>query len=315
MGALAAVVVLSSMAPGVPAAAQPTAVPSAPQGLSVLAATHDSVTLSWAPPGDAGVTGYQVLRRDHAGGAFSTYAVIAEILGSTATTYVDSGVAASSSYSYRVKARSAAGLSAWSRHVRADTPQAPVAGIGAGSSTQKLDAAGDRAGTSLSQLPLSQRAPQPNSQSPRPQSQQPLQPQSLSPQQSHLQRSPGHGGVQGSPGSKQGDEQQGDEQHDDVQQGDSQQGDEQQGDGQHDDDKKDDDPVDPSAGSVRVTTRNPTAVRRRASPTPARRGPRRTRLLRMTPGRRPSRRPRRSSRWSASASGLHRRRGADSRTR
>ena len=243
MGALAAIVVLSSIAPGVPAAAQPTAVPSAPQGLSVLAATHDSVTLSWAPPGDAGVTGYQVLRRDHAGGAFSTYAVIAEILGSTATTYVDSGVAASSSYSYRVKARSAAGLSAWSRHVRADTPQAPVAGIGAGISIEKLDAADDRAGTSLSQLPLSQRAPQPNSQSPRPQSQQPLQPQSLSPQQSHLQRSPGHGGVQGSPGSKQGNEQQGDDQTDDDQQGDVQ-----QGDGQHDDDKKDDDPVDPSAG-------------------------------------------------------------------
>ena len=126
MGALSAIVVLLLLAPGVPAGAQSTDVPSPPEGLSVTSVTHDSVTLSWTPPSDASVTGYQVLRRDHADGITSAYAVIADDLGSDTTSYADTGVLASSSYSYRVKARNAAGLSASSRHVRADTPAAPA---------------------------------------------------------------------------------------------------------------------------------------------------------------------------------------------
>ncbi len=126
MGALSAIVVLLLLALGVPAGAQSTDVPSPPEGLSVTSVTHNSVTLSWTPPSDASVTGYQVLRRDHADGITSTYAVIADDLGSDTASYVDTGVSASSSYSYRVKARNAAGLSTSSRHVRADTPAAPA---------------------------------------------------------------------------------------------------------------------------------------------------------------------------------------------
>ena len=126
MGALSAMVVLLLAVSGVPAGAQSTDVPSSPEGLSVTSVTHDSVTLSWTALDDSSVTGYQVLRRDHADGPDSTYAVIADDLGSDTTTYVDTDVSASSSYSYRVKARNAAGLSASSGHVRADTPAVPA---------------------------------------------------------------------------------------------------------------------------------------------------------------------------------------------
>lgn len=126
MGALSAMVVLLLAVSGVPAGAQSTDVPSSPEGLSVTSVTHDSVTLSWTALDDSSVTGYQVLRRDHADGPDSTYAVIADDLGSDTTTYVDTDVSASSSYSYRVKARNAAGLSASSGNVRADTPAVPA---------------------------------------------------------------------------------------------------------------------------------------------------------------------------------------------
>ena len=126
MGALSAMVVLLLAVSGVPAGAQSADVPSSPEGLSVTSVTHDSVTLSWTALDDSSVTGYQVLRRDHADGPDSTYAVIADDLDSDTTTYVDTDVSASSSYSYRVKARNAAGLSASSGHVRADTPAVPA---------------------------------------------------------------------------------------------------------------------------------------------------------------------------------------------
>jgi chitodextrinase len=75
-----------------------TTPPSAPTGLSSPSHTSSSVSLSWTAATDnVGVTGYQVLRNG------------AQVGTSTSTSYTDSGLAASTSYSYTVKATDAAG--------------------------------------------------------------------------------------------------------------------------------------------------------------------------------------------------------------
>ncbi|MEV4611282.1 glycoside hydrolase family 6 protein [Kitasatospora sp. NPDC049258] len=75
-----------------------TTAPTTPTGLRSTAVTSSGVSLAWSPATDnVGVTGYDVYR----GGA---------LVGSTtATSYADSGLAASTSYSYTVRARDAAG--------------------------------------------------------------------------------------------------------------------------------------------------------------------------------------------------------------
>ncbi|MFR9787202.1 endo-1,4-beta-xylanase [Streptomyces sp. MB22_4] len=88
-----------------------TTPPSAPSGLAVSATTSSSVSLKWsASTDDVGVTGYDVYRG-------STK------VGSTASTsYTDSGLSASTTYSYTVKAKDAAGnVSAASSAVTATT--------------------------------------------------------------------------------------------------------------------------------------------------------------------------------------------------
>ncbi|MDX6516456.1 MAG: hypothetical protein QOH73_2122 [Gaiellaceae bacterium] len=75
-----------------------TTPPSAPTGLSSPSHTSSSVSLSWTAATDnVGVTGYQVLRNG------------AQVGTSTSTSYTDSGLAASTSYSYTVRATDAAG--------------------------------------------------------------------------------------------------------------------------------------------------------------------------------------------------------------
>ena len=82
--------------------------PAQPTGL-FAAASHDQVVLSWDDPGDDSISGYLILRRvrvNNVGGEFS------ELLpdtGSAATGYTDDSVAAGTTYTYRVKARNAAG--------------------------------------------------------------------------------------------------------------------------------------------------------------------------------------------------------------
>ena len=66
--------------------------PDRPTGL-IASETHQAATLSWNDPGDASVTGYQILRRNKAttpvGGQ---YDVIQDDTSSAATTYVDTDV-------------------------------------------------------------------------------------------------------------------------------------------------------------------------------------------------------------------------------
>ena len=116
---------LTSGATEAVAAAEPAEPPDKPRGLEATA-THDSVTLTWDDPQDDSVTGYVILRRvreNDQGGEFSE--LVADT-GTAAATYTDDTVAASTTYTYRIKATNGAGTSERSRWVHIDIPAAPV---------------------------------------------------------------------------------------------------------------------------------------------------------------------------------------------
>jgi fibronectin type 3 domain-containing protein len=102
--------------------AQPTDTtpPTAPSGLTATAASSSQINLSWiASTDNVGVTGYQVERCQGAG--CSTFTQIAT---TTTTTYINTGLTASTSYSYRVRATDAANnLSSYSLTTSATTTQ------------------------------------------------------------------------------------------------------------------------------------------------------------------------------------------------
>ena len=84
-----------------------TTPPSAPGTLSGSAASSSRIDLGWvAASDDVGVSGYLIERCQGAG--CSNFAQIATVAGSTLT-FADTGLTASSSYSYRVRANDAAG--------------------------------------------------------------------------------------------------------------------------------------------------------------------------------------------------------------
>ncbi|TDD61621.1 hypothetical protein E1263_06955 [Kribbella antibiotica] len=88
-----------------------TTPPSTPTGLAATGTTSSSVSLAWnASTDNVGVTGYAVYRNG------------TEVATASGTTYTDTGRTASTSYTYTVKARDAAGnLSAVSNSVTATT--------------------------------------------------------------------------------------------------------------------------------------------------------------------------------------------------
>ncbi|WP_152645010.1 glycoside hydrolase family 6 protein [Kitasatospora griseola] len=97
-----------------------TTAPTAPTGLAATT-TANSVALTWSAATDnVGVTGYDVYR----GGA---------LVGSTAgTSYTDTGLTASTAYSYTVKARDAAGNVSPASAALVATTQASGGGTGSG---------------------------------------------------------------------------------------------------------------------------------------------------------------------------------------
>ena len=104
-----------------------TTPPSAPSNLTATAISTTQINLSWTASTDnVGVTGYQVERCQGAG--CSSFTQVSTVTG---TTYNNTGLAASTSYSYRVRATDAAGnLSGYSNTASAtpsDTtpPSAP----------------------------------------------------------------------------------------------------------------------------------------------------------------------------------------------
>ncbi len=99
-----------------------TTAPTAPATLTAAAASPTQANLSWPTATDnIGVTGYQVERCQGAG--CSSFTQVGTTTG--ATTYSDTGLSASTSYSYRVRATDAAGnLGAYSPTATATTPAA-----------------------------------------------------------------------------------------------------------------------------------------------------------------------------------------------
>jgi len=95
--------------------------PTAPANLTATAASATQINLSWtASTDDIGVTGYKVERCSGAGCSSFT-----QIATPTATTFNDTGLTASTSYSYRVHATDAANnLSGFSSIATASTPAA-----------------------------------------------------------------------------------------------------------------------------------------------------------------------------------------------
>ncbi|MGW8955651.1 ricin-type beta-trefoil lectin domain protein [Streptomyces sp. NPDC055709] len=96
-----------------------TITPSSPSNLTVSGTTSSTVSLSWGASTDnVGVTGYDVFR----GGA--------KIGTATGTTYTDSGLSASTPYTYTVKAKDAAGNMSPASNSATATTQASGGGGG-----------------------------------------------------------------------------------------------------------------------------------------------------------------------------------------
>ena len=112
---------LSSYSNTTSAATPDTTAPSQPGTLSATPVSGGEVDLSWGASTDnVGVSGYRIERC--AGSGCSNFTQIATTTG-TGTSYKDTGVSASTSYSYRVRATDAAGnLSSYSNTAGATTP-------------------------------------------------------------------------------------------------------------------------------------------------------------------------------------------------
>src|SRR5437867_2545850 len=85
--------------------------PSPPSALGATAVSSSHINLSWAPPTDNGgsaITGYMIERSANGG---STWTTMVSNSGSTATTYSDTGLAAGTTYTYRVSAINSIGTS------------------------------------------------------------------------------------------------------------------------------------------------------------------------------------------------------------
>ena len=95
-----------------------TQAPTAPSGLTAPSTTASSISLAWTASTDnVGVTGYQILRAPGASGGTFT-----QVGTSTSTSFVNSGLTASTTFRYQVRAVDAAGnASAVSNTVTAAT--------------------------------------------------------------------------------------------------------------------------------------------------------------------------------------------------
>jgi chitodextrinase len=121
-----------------------TQAPSAPASLTATAVSSSQINLSWAASTDnVGVTGYMVERENPGTATF------VQVGTATATTYNDTGLAAGTNYSYRVRATDAAGnLSTYSPVASATTLAATTGlvaayGFNEGSGTVLTDLSGN----------------------------------------------------------------------------------------------------------------------------------------------------------------------------
>ena len=108
-----------------PAYAQEGSAPDKPRGLEAEA-THGQVVLTWNAPNDDSITGYVILRRVRVNDQGGDFSVLVADTGTAALTYTDDTVAASTTYTYRIKAINEHGTSERSRWYHIDTPAPPV---------------------------------------------------------------------------------------------------------------------------------------------------------------------------------------------
>jgi len=89
----------------------PPVAPQPPTGLTATGISTSQINLSWVSPsnnGGSAITGYKIERSTDTG---STWSTIVPNTGSTATTYSDTGLVASTTYTYRVSAINSVGTS------------------------------------------------------------------------------------------------------------------------------------------------------------------------------------------------------------
>lgn len=107
-------------------------IPQPPTNLTANAISSSEIDLSWTAPSDDGgaaITGYMIERSQDAG---STWSTISSNTGSASTTYSDTGLTSSTSYTYRVSAINSVGTSSPSNIASATTsvstsiPQPPT---------------------------------------------------------------------------------------------------------------------------------------------------------------------------------------------
>ena len=107
-----------------------SAVPSAPAGLTATATSSSSIGLSWGavtPPANCAITGYNVYGTTTSGFTPGSGNLIAS--GVTGTTYSNTGLAATTTYYYKVEAVDAYGSSAASAQQSAETQAASCSAV------------------------------------------------------------------------------------------------------------------------------------------------------------------------------------------
>ena len=101
--------------------------PQAPGGLAATAASSSKINLSWTD-NSANESGFKIERKTGSGG---TYAQIATV-GANVTSYSNTGLTASTTYYYRVRAYNSGGNSSYSSEANATTSAASGGGGGGG---------------------------------------------------------------------------------------------------------------------------------------------------------------------------------------